>query len=262
MNSLFASLCAGHGPATALALFAVGLVVAFINSVAGGGSTLSLPLMILLGLPPTLANGTNRVGILVGNLASVSNLRKHGYLDSRIYRQLLPATAVGALLGTLAAVQISDRAFTVILVGVILFVSVLSRLGTDPLGPPPPSAPDRPAWAAHLAFFALGLYGSLVQVGIGFLQIFALRRYSGLDLVRVNALKNALTTSFLLISSLGFAISGKVIWGLALSMAMGASLGGVLGSKVQRRQGHAFVQRFIRWAGLALAAKLLWDLLV
>jgi len=244
-----------------LALFAVGAMVAFINSIAAGGSTLSIPLMILLGIPPTLANGTNRVGILIGNMSSVVNLRKHGYLDSRMYKRLLPSTLVGALLGTVFAVQVNDRVFTLLLAGVIIAVSILSRLGTDPLGPPPTQPPTSAGWKTHLAFAFLGVYGSFLQVGIGFLQIFTLRRYTGYDLVRVNALKNALTTSFLLISALGFALSGKIIWGLAISMSCGAAIGGVLGSKMQRKRGHAFVQKFVSWAGLALAAKLVWDLL-
>lgn len=251
----------GAGWGTALALFAVGAVTAFVNSVAAGGSSLSIPLMILLGLPPTLANGTNRVGILIGNLSSVANLRKHGYLHIGLYRQLLPATVVGALLGTVVAVQISDKVFTFLLAVVIVLVSILSRLGSDPLGPPAVELPAHTSRKAWLIFAALGFYGSFIQVAIGFFQIFVLRRYTGLDLVRINALKNALTTSFLLISTAGFALAGKIIWGLALCMAAGAAIGGILGSKVQRKRGHQFIQKFISWAGLALAAKLVWDLL-
>lgn len=246
---------------TALALFLVGVVTAFINCLAGGGSSLSLPLMILLGLPPTLANGTNRLGLLIGNISAVTNLRKHGYLNLRVYKQLLPPTVLGALLGTLFAVQINDKIFTVLIAMVIIWVAILSRMGTDPLGKPADQVPERPGCKAWSGFALLGIYGSFIQVGVGFLQIFALRRYTGLDLVRVNALKNGLTTSFLLISTIGFAWAGKIIWGLALCMAAGAAIGGWLGSRMQRRHGAQFVQQFVSWAGLALAAKLIWDLI-
>lgn len=251
----------GYGLGTALALFAVGGITAFINSVAAGGSSLSIPLMILLGFPPTLANGTNRLGILIGNISSVANLRKHGFLNAKVYWQLLPPTIIGALLGTMVAVSINDKAFTIIIAGVIVLVSVLSRLGTDPLGPPATSIPQRASFKAWVAFILLGIYGSFIQVGIGFFQIFTLRRYTGLDLVHVNALKNALTTSFLFISTFGFALAGKIVWGLALCMSAGAVVGGILGSKVQRRHGGRFVQKAVSWAGLALAATLVWDLL-
>lgn len=249
----------GHGPGTALALFLVGLVTATVNSIAGGGSTLSLPVMILLGVPPVFANGTNRVGILAGNFSSVADLRKHGYLDMAMYRRLLPATVIGALLGVVFAIWIDDKMFTTFLAVVMIMVAILSRLGTDPLGPPPVAPPAQTSWRAHLIFGVLGLYGSFMQVGVGFLQIFALRRYTGYDLVRVNALKNSLTSSFLLISSIGFLFAGRIVWGLALCMSLGALIGGKLGSKLQRRKGTAFIQGFVSWAGIALAAKLLWD---
>lgn len=249
----------GHGPGTALALFLVGLVTATVNSIAGGGSTLSLPVMILLGVPPVFANGTNRVGILVGNFSSVADLRKHGYLDMSIYKRLLPATVMGALLGVAFAIKVDDQLFTVLLAIVMLGVAVLSRLGTDPLGPPPAAPPSHTSWKAQFAFGVLGLYGSFMQVGVGFLQIFALRRYTGYDLVRVNALKNSLTSSFLLISSIGFLFAGRIVWGLAICMSLGALVGGKLGGRLQRRKGTTFIQSFVSWAGIALAAKLLWD---
>ena len=81
------------------AFFILGAVVSLINSIAGGGSTLSLPIMIFLGLPATVANGTNRIGLIIGNFSSAYNLARHGYLNKKIFFQLLLPTFFGALLG-------------------------------------------------------------------------------------------------------------------------------------------------------------------
>ena len=124
--------------------FGLGLLVSCINSIAGGGSTLSLPVMILLGLPPTVANGTNRIGILIGNISSVLNLRKHGYLDFKIYRQLFWPTLVGALFGIFFLVNLHDKAFQGILSVAICLVVVMSNLKADVFGKPPATPPDRP----------------------------------------------------------------------------------------------------------------------
>ena len=81
------------------AFFVLGAIVSLINSIAGGGSTLSLPIMIFLGMPATVANGTNRIGLIIGNISSVANLARHGYLNKKIFFQLLIPTVIGASIG-------------------------------------------------------------------------------------------------------------------------------------------------------------------
>ena len=93
------------------AYFVLGAVVSLINSIAGGGSTLSLPLMIFLGLPATVANGTNRIGLIIGNFSSAFNLARHGYLNMRLFLQLLTPTLTGALVGACFLVHIGDKLF-------------------------------------------------------------------------------------------------------------------------------------------------------
>jgi uncharacterized membrane protein YfcA len=240
--------------------FLLGITVAFINSLAGGASALSLPIMILLGLPPTVANGTNRFGMLVGILSSAFNMKRHGYLRMDIAKALLPPTLIGAAFGTLLAVFIDDSHFQVLLAVVMVAVAVMSSMGADPFGKPPSSPPAKPQVKALLGFAAVGLYGGFLQVGCGFVQIFALRKYSGLDLKQVNGIKNFLSLWFLLLSSIGFFLAGKVILELALSMALGGALGGYFGSKFQHKYDQIWIKRAIQLASIALAAKLIWDL--
>ena len=101
-----------------------------------------------------------------------------------------------------------------------------------------------------------------MQVGVGFVQIFGLTRYTGMDAVRVNALKNALTNVFLIVSTMALGIAGKIDWPIALVMAAGAWLGGYLGSFTQRKKGNKFVQHFISACSVAMAVYLIVDLVV
>jgi uncharacterized membrane protein YfcA len=243
-----------------LIFFSLGLIVSLINSIAGGGSSLSLPIMILLGLPPTVANGTNRIGLIVGNLSSMLNLKKHGYLYMPVFKQLFLPTLIGSFLGVVDLVKMSDKLFQAILALVIFFVVFMTNLKKDILGKAPETPPSKRSLKGFLGFIAIGIYGSIIQVGVGFLQIFAISKYSGLSLIQVNALKSALTSIFLVVSTIGLALSGKILWDVALIMALGAWLGGYIGSSLQRKHGNQFIQRAITIVSLLMACYLLYDL--
>ncbi len=244
----------------AVIFFILGIAVAFINNIAGGASTLSLPIMILLGLPPTVANGTNRFGMLVGIFSSMLNMRRYGYLRMDIAMALLPPTLLGGAAGTMLAVVIDDSHFQILLAVVMVAVTIMSSMGTDPFGKAPETPPVRPGVKAFLGFTAVSFYGGFLQVGMGFIQIFALRKYSGLDLKQVNAIKSFLSLWFLFMSSLVFFIAGKVILELAITMAFGGILGGFLGSKFQHKHDQIWVKRAIQLASIGLAGKLIYDL--
>jgi len=216
--------------------------------------------MILLDLPPTVANGTNRFGMLIGVLSSVFNMKRYGYLRMNIAKTLLLPTIIGALFGTLLVMAIDDTGFQGLLAVVMVFVAIMSSLGIDPLGKPPEAPPAKPGIKAFLGFMAVGLYGGFLQVGVGFIQIFALRKYSGLDLKHVNAIKNFMTIWILLISSIGLFFAGKIIFSLAFCMAFGGILGGYFGSKFQHKHDHIWIKRVIQTASIGLAAKLIYDL--
>ena len=221
------------------AFFVLGAVVSLINSIAGGGSTLSLPIMIFLGMPATVANGTNRIGLIIGNCSSAYNLMKHGYLNKKIFLQLLAILAV-----------------------VICLVVVMSNLRKDILGKPPATPPEKLTWKGAVGFALISIYGCIVQVGVGFVQIFGLTRYTGLEPIRVNALKNTLTNVFLLVSTTALGIAGKIDWPIAIVMAAGAWLGGYCGSFLQRKKGNKFIQHFVSATSIAMAVYLIVDLVV
>ena len=244
------------------AFFILGAVVSLINSIAGGGSTLSLPIMIFLGLPATVANGTNRIGLIIGNFSSAINLARHGYLNKKIFLQLLLPTFFGAIIGACFLVRIGDKLFQAILAVVICLVVVMSNLRKDILGKPPEAPPAKLTLKGALGFFGIAIYGCIVQVGVGFVQIFGLTRYTGLDPIHVNALKNALTNVFLLVSTIALGVTGKINWPIAIVMAAGAWAGGYFGSFLQRKKGNKFIQRFVSICSIGMAIALVVDLIV
>ena len=244
------------------AFFVLGAIVSLINSIAGGGSTLSLPIMIFLGMPATVANGTNRIGLIIGNCSSAFNLMKHGYLNKKIFLQLLIPTIVGTGIGVCFLVHIGDKMFQAILAVVICLVVVMSNLRKDILGKPPATPPEKLTWKGAIGFACISIYGCIVQVGVGFVQIFGLTRYTGLDAIHVNALKNALTNVFLIVSTTALGIAGKIDWPIAIVMAAGAWLGGYCGSFLQRKKGNKFIQHFVSATSIAMAIYLIIDLIV
>src|SRR5919106_1170419 len=179
------------------ALLPVGAGSGALNVLAGGGSFLTLPLLIFFGLPPGVANGTNRVAILVQNMGAVWRFRSHGLLDPAWIPLAAGPAVLGAILGTWAAIQIGDEAFRRVLAGLMVLATLW--ILWDPLSrrrsAGGSSSPDRSARGDALsgvplgrrraafaaAFFAVGLYGGFVQAGIGFL-LAAVATWAGLDL--------------------------------------------------------------------------------
>jgi len=227
-------------------LFGVGSIAGALNVVAGGGSFLTLPVLILLGLPPTVANGTNRVAVVLQNAGAVWSFRRHGMMDwSYLLWAALPAM-LGAILGSWVALRVGDELFQRILAFLMIVVTLYTlwdplkkmQLGTSGSSP-------RPAVAVLAGgFFLAGLYGGFVQAGVGFL-ILATTSLAGLDLVRGNAVKVLSVLCFTLVSLGMFAWEDKVDWWIGLALGMGMALGGLVGVKLTVLKGHAWIKNVV-----------------
>lgn len=245
--------------AAALVLALSGAVAGALNVIAGGGSFLTLPVMIFLGVPATVANGTNRVGILAQNVAAVWGFQRHRLIQRGWGAAALPALA-GAALGTWAAIEIDDRAFRRALALIMVAVSLWTlwdpvgrwRAGEAPLA----TAGLRGRLGASLLFFAIGVYGGFVQAGVGFLLL-AATTLIGLDLVRGNALKVLIVLIFTPLTLVLFALGGKVDWGVGAPLAAGYVAGGLLGVRLTVLKGHAWIKRVVT-VTVILFAILLW----
>ncbi|MGD0574353.1 MAG: sulfite exporter TauE/SafE family protein [Anaerolineales bacterium] len=170
-----------------------GFAAGFINTLAGSGSLITLPLLIFMGLPANVANGTNRVAILLQNLVAAGGFRRLKLMDWRGALLLgLPAT-VGSLIGAQIAVNLAavvmQRTIGALLIIMLILVLVrpqrwLEAKGTPFLG--------RPVWSWVLGFFLIGVYGGFIQVGVGIFLLAALVLGVGYNLVRANAVKVAI----------------------------------------------------------------------
>ncbi|MFQ5889011.1 MAG: sulfite exporter TauE/SafE family protein [Gemmatimonadota bacterium] len=266
-----------------LILFAAGGVAGTLNVVAAGGSMLTLPVLIFVGLPATVANGTNRVAILVQNIGAVWGFHRHRMVEWRwVPWAALPAVA-GAAVGAWAAVRAGDRSFERILAA-IMVAAVLwsiwgpkrkrsitgpptsfagteataeavvwpypstSRANTDDLHPPRRST-------FVLALFLVGMYGGFVQAGVGFLLL-GVAALLGLDFVRGNALKVLVVLAFTPLALALFAASGKVEWAPGFALAAGNFLGGLLGVRLTVLKGHRWIRRVVTATILAFAVAL------
>lgn len=238
-----------------LILLVAGFIAGTLNVVAGGGSFLTLPVLIFMGLPATVANGTNRVAVLTQNVGAVWSFHQHGVMDWRtsLRSAALPAM-IGAWLGAELALLIGDEAFK----DTLAFLMVAVTLWTlwDPLKGKLGSSGQRPWWVTALAFFVVGVYSGFVQAGVGFL-ILAATTLSGLDLVKGNAVKVLVILATMVVSLWIFASEGKVDWLLGFVLGAGNLAGGLVGVRLTILKGHGWIKKVVT-ATVILFALRLW----
>jgi len=239
-----------------LALLALaGVASGALNVVAGGGSFLILPVLLFVGLPASLANGTNRVGVLSQNAAGILGFHRHGAMDwSWSLKVSIPA-AIGACIGVWAALAIPDFAFRRILSIAMVVITVWSLLNRQPS---PGRDVVKPAshWLVVLGFFVVGLYGGFIQAGVGFL-VLAITTYAGMNLVRGNAVKLLSVMMLTVISLIVFAGAGQVDWPRGIALGIGNWIGASLGVKMAVLKGHKWLQQVVT-VTVVIFAILLW----
>jgi uncharacterized membrane protein YfcA len=244
---------------SSILLFLAGLVAGTLNVIAGGGSLLTLPVMIFLGLPPTVANGTNRVAILIQNVGASWSFHRRKLISGSWALLAIPPAVVGAVVGTLVAVRIGDLAFQRILAVVLVGAAAWSVW--RPLKPPDEGIPVLPSggrrWVFALLFFIVGVYGGFIQAGVGFV-ILAVTTAAGLNLIRGNALKVALILGFTPLALALFAWNGKVDWAMGLALAAGNFTGAMVGVRLQILKGHKWVRNVVTVTTVVFAVRLLF----
>lgn len=245
-----------EGPLSYLLLFSVGLFAGTINILAGGGSFLTLPMLIFFGLPPIIANATNRVAVLLQNAVGVWGFHRHGVLDWRSVAWAAGPATLGSVIGAWAALRVGDQAFQRILAFLMIAVTLWSLWNPLKGRTAGESRRLRAGWLAA-GFFVVGIYGGFVQAGVGFL-ILAATTLAGLDLVRGNAVKVLSVFVFTAMSLTIFAWQGKVDWTLGLALGSGNTVGGFLGVRFAILKGHDWLRRFVTACVVIFALKLLF----
>lgn len=242
-----------------LLLFGTGIAAGFLNTVAFGGSLLALPVLIFLGLPTAVANGTNRIAIFCQNLSAIVGFRRKGVSDFNYSILLAIPAVIGAVIGATIAVDIKDAVFNLILAVVMITMLVLTLINpTERLKDRIESKDTRSKIIAMVVFFFIGIYGGFIQAGVGLLVITALRLLTGIDLVRTNAIK-VFVIFFYTVVALGiFIIKDKVNWYLGPTLAIGNACGAWLGSHWAVEKGDKWIKVVLIVAVLAFAIRLVW----
>ncbi len=236
----------------------IGIICGFINTLAGSGSLISLPVLMFIGLDPHTANGTNRIGIFFQNIVSSWNFFRKKVLDVRMGLILgIPAT-IGSIAGAFIVLQLHERAVE-ITVGIILLTMLIPILlkPAQWLKKMQTEVKQKRWWLSIILFVFIGIYGGFIQAGVGIFLLSALVLNSGYDLVKANALKvfiNLLFTPFALIV---FISRGEVDIIIGLVLAIGNALGAYIASNWAISRGSSFVRYILIFVIIASAVKLL-----
>ncbi len=243
------------GLAEGLALIAGGLIAGFVNTVAGGGSAISLPVLVEVLGDPLLANGTNRVAILLQNSVGVANFHRARAVPWAVVRPLVLPVLAGAGGGSWLATQADpdtiEVVFAIAIIGVAL--SVLVSPSRWKGGTLPKLTPR----TGPIVFFAIGFYGGFIQAGVGFLLLAGLVLGAGLNLVTGNAAKVALILAFTAIALPVFFLAGQVSLIAGGVLSVGNMTGAWLASNLAIKRGADWIRWVVVFAALVAAARML-----
>lgn len=223
-----------------------------INSIAGGASLLTVPLLVLAGVPGNAANGSNRLGVITSSATAALEFRRQGVGDAKTFWLVLGPVLAGSLGGSVLVSQLSDTAFERVFAVLMVPILIIS------IRKPKPREDGRrwPLWATIIVFFLVGAYGGAFQAGIGLLLIVALSR-TGIDLVTANSVKVLINMAVSLIALPVFISQGFFALAPALALAAGFALGGALGANISVRGGERVIRPVMIAAVIALSGRLL-----
>ncbi len=237
-----------------LILFFAGVAAGIMNVMAGGGSTITLPVLVLLGLDAGVANGTNRVAILVQNISATLTFSSEK--KTRIRKSISYGlwTIPGAISGAFMATRIEDALFEKILAG-LLIVVVLTMLLPRGSGASSSIARES-AWTGPVLLL-IGFYGGFIQLGIGFLFMAVFFHLLHLDLLATTVHKVTVVLLYTVPTLIVFEVLGKVDWGFGLTLAAGNATGAFIAVKVAIRRGEKVIRGVMVIAVLIMALRIL-----
>jgi uncharacterized membrane protein YfcA len=239
-------------------LFLASIIAGMINSVAGGGSLISFPTLIMFGQPPILANATNTAAVWPGSLSSAIAYRGDTLMYRRLLWTLMVPSVLGSLLGAVLLVITPPGFFKQIVPFMVLFATLLFALrnpltrlfkvggnSDEPVGP-----------AAYIGGFLFQLfvatYGGYFGAGIGIIMLGSLSMMGLHDIHRMNGLKTILATIINVIAFVFFAIKGLVVWHLAALMGVGTIIGGYAGARLAKGIDQRYIRSFVIVVGLSI----------
>lgn len=241
-----------------LAVIGVGLLAGFINSLAGSGSLLSLPLLMFLGLPANVANGTNRIAILLQNIVGVGSFKQQKILSLKEGIWISIPAIAGSIIGAQVAINFNEEIMEKTIAGLLLFMFFIIIYKPDQwikgrVG----KYSSKPTLVQIFIFFLIGIYGGFIQAGVGFFLLAGLVMSVGADLIKANALKLFIILLYTPFALVIFALHGQVDYKLGLVLAVGNMIGAFIGTRVAVSWGPKFVRIILLLALFFSSLKLL-----
>jgi len=265
-------------------IFSAAFVAGMMNSVAGGGTLLTFPALIWMGIDPKAANVTSTIALWPGSLGGMVGYRRELRDSRRFMQRLAPSSVAGGLVGALLLLKTPSSTFAAIVPFLIFFATILFAAGepvmrwlrrkskdeqraaphhpsTSEAAPAPHATtePGRAWWAGAiiLQFFS-ATYGGYFGAGNGIVMLAVLGLLGLTDIHQMNGLKNFFAVCINVIASFYFMIWGPVHWAAALVMTVGAIAGGYGGAGLARRMGRRFARGAVIFIGLAMTLSLLF----
>lgn len=248
-----------HGLLMFLAAFFAGMV----NSIAGGGTLLTFPLLIWLGLDPKVANATSTVALWPGLLGGLFGYRREMDDSAVILMRLGVTSVIGGGVGAWLLIITPSPTFARLVPFLILFATLLFMVQ----GPvnrwlrlPSPTTGSQKSWwtIAIIVQFFSAMYGGYFGAGNGIWMLAAMGLLGMHDIHRANGIKNFLGICINSVAVIAFAISHLVSWPRSLLMAVAALLGGYIGARTAQRVGRVFIRRAIVVIGFVITIVMLW----
>jgi uncharacterized membrane protein YfcA len=248
---------------TELALYALlvvaGVMAGWLNTLAGGGSMLTVPALIWYGLPADVANGTSRIAILAQGFAAMAAFRRQKQLDVDLLRAVSLPSVIGAIVGAYVATLIPAKVFEPILIAALIIMAASMFARPEALTPKPGTPPLDPRQhkGAFLALCAAGFYGGFLQAGVGFVLLAVFAGVLKIDLVRANGLKVAVIFFYSIIVVLVFAARAHVDYVSGAVLAVGHVIGAEAGVRFAVRGGQQAIKKVLFVMIVASALSLL-----
>lgn len=241
-------------------LFFLGMVVGIVNVISAGGSLISLPVLVFLGLPSAMANGTNRIGILAQNISAFIEFYRKGLIKWKLSLLLSIPAVIASVIGAAFAIDLPDTVFNNIMAIIMVVVILLT------LFKPQQHVKGKnreitigKTILLFISFLLVGFYGGFIQAGVGFLIIAFLTLFaSQLRLVEMHSIKTVVVTIYMLISTVVYIMHGQVNWLYAVILALGSWIGGWLGSKFAMKVSEKILKMTMTLVIFAMAMVLLF----
>ncbi|MHC4960012.1 MAG: sulfite exporter TauE/SafE family protein [Planctomycetota bacterium] len=232
----------------AVALVGAGLATGFINTLAGGGTVIALPVLEWVTGSPVVANATNRIAIALQNVSAVAAFGKA--VQFKLAVRLTIPSVIGGFFGAWVASVLDPGAMRVALSVAVVFVAVTAVVK-------PPRTPPLKTPATEIAFFLTGFYAGFIQAGVGFLLLACLAGGLALDLVRANAVKVFIVLFTTLPALVVFGLKGQLWVAHGLVLACGNMGGAWIAARMAIKRGAGWVRVVVVVAAILAIVKLL-----